>query len=153
MSLLARIKADLERARTSEKRDPDLISLLVTLYSESAIVGKNKGTRESTDDEVIATVKRFVKGLEECLSAVRKNVTPENKVSINTALMKANFELYVLTEYLPKQLTENDLKLIVSTFLTASPDSNMGAVMKYFKEKHAGQYDGGLLSKIVKEVL
>lgn len=150
MSLLARIKHDLEKARTSETRNPDLISLLVTLYSESAITGKNKGNRDSTDEEVVATIKRFIKGLEECIVAINsRKVTPET----TSAFVKANFELDILSEYLPKQLTEKEVSDAVETLLTGFPNSNLGAVMKHFKENYAGLYDGAVLSKIVKAKL
>ena len=62
-------------------------------------------------------------------------------------------EMKVMEEYLPQQLTEKDIRTVISYLIDNSETNpNMGAVMKYFKEKYNGQYDGKMVSTIAKEM-
>lgn len=47
-------------------------------------------------------------------------------------------EIAVLEEFLPKQLTNEQLAAIIKN----TPASSLGDLMKFLKENHAGQYDG-----------
>ncbi len=64
-------------------------------------------------------------------------------------------EMAILEKYLPKQLSEEEVRQIVRDILaTHSGESlNMGAVMKLVMPKLKGQADGGVISRIVKEEL
>jgi uncharacterized protein YqeY len=66
-------------------------------------------------------------------------------------------EMKVMEEYLPKQLTQEDMYAIIGTqkniaSIKGTP-LNMGVIMKYFKENYSGKYDGKTLSIIAKEML
>jgi uncharacterized protein YqeY len=69
---------------------------------------------------------------------------------------KEEFELGVILSYLPKQLTEDEIrKLVVEAIAETGADSpqKMGLVMKALMPKTKGQADGKLLSRIVSELL
>jgi len=145
MSLLQQIKKDQIHAR---KEEPWNAPLLTTLLSEAAMVGKNDGNRESTDEEVIAIVKKFIKGSEELMNAVKD---PEC-----IPYQTAREEIKILSQYLPVQMTEEEIReavqLCIATLDELSPQL-MGKIMGWLKEKYEGRYDGKLASKIVKELL
>ena len=61
-------------------------------------------------------------------------------------------EIEILSEYLPKQLTEDEIRNIIVTFIDAG-SRNLGDIMKHFKNNFSGQYDGGLVSSIAKQVM
>jgi uncharacterized protein YqeY len=143
MNLLAQIKNDQEEARRRSVPAPQLVSLLTTLYAEAAIVGKNAGNRESTDGEVIAVIKKFIKGVEECLAVCKDELK----------ITAYKLELEVLLKYLPKQLTFDEMKNRIDLIVAANPSAKMPDIMKYFKENHNGLYDGKVLSQLVKEKL
>ena len=67
MTLLSKIRADLFTLR-KEGESKNAISLLTTLYSEAANVGLNDFKRETTDAEVIAVIKKFIKNIDECIN-------------------------------------------------------------------------------------
>lgn len=137
MNLLNTIKSDLFRLR--KRADDKLaISLLTTLYSEAANIGLNDGKRESTDAEVIAMIKKFISNLDQC-------VTAANKLRINTDNQKQ--EIKILEAYLPKQLTETELRSIIKPLVDAG--ENKGVIMRALKENYGGQYDGKLAASIV----
>ncbi|MDG1296425.1 MAG: GatB/YqeY domain-containing protein [Saprospiraceae bacterium] len=65
-------------------------------------------------------------------------------------------EVDVIMNYLPKQMTEDDLKAFVRAkieALGASSMRDMGKVMGACSKELAGQADGAVLSRIVKELL
>lgn len=128
MALIDQIKADQLAARKA--RDTLHASLLTTLLGEVGIVAKNAGRTDATDEEVIATVKKFIKNNESIPDGAR-NVTHDA-------------ELHTLEEYLPKQLTRDELVAIKATGTFA----NKGEWMKHLKENYAGRYDGKLASEV-----
>ena len=64
----------------------------------------------------------------------------------------SNQEYMYLKDFIKKQLSEADIRSEIED-LMRSKDCNIGMIMKYFKERYPGQYDGKLVSKIAKEVL
>lgn len=148
MSLLEQIKADsLSARKTGQKL---AATLLTTLYSEAANVGKNKGNRQTTDEEVVAVVKKFIKGVDETITYLNKG--DDNIDALNTAIA----EKAILVKYTPTQLDEQALSNVISLLVDTLPDRSpkqMGTVMKMLKEKHEGQYDGKLASSLIKAAL
>lgn len=132
--LIDKIKADSLVAR--KERNTLLSNLLTTLYSEAAMVGKNDGNRETTDVEVVAVVKKFIKNAVEVLK-VRNDADTV-------------YEVRVLESYLPKQLTEEQLVKYISDYKFFTPNANVGQIMKYLKEDFSGQYDAKLASQLAK---
>lgn len=145
MSLIQTIKADQLQAR--KNKDTSRASLLTTLYSEAAMVGKNDGNRESTDAEVVAMVKKFIKNIDETISAV---------ASSSDAVAMLHQEREILSVYLPKQLTEDELKALLTGMVSKLPErspKSMGMLMKALKAEYDGQYDGKSASTLARELL
>ena len=62
----------------------------------------------------------------------------------------------IMEEYLPKQLTEDELKTIIKNTITelgATSSADMGKVMGSANKVIAGRADGKLVSQIVKQLL
>jgi uncharacterized protein YqeY len=62
----------------------------------------------------------------------------------------------VITEYLPEQLSEDDVKKIIADAIAetgATGPAGMGLVMKAIQPKVAGKADGGTVSGLVKAAL
>ncbi len=65
-------------------------------------------------------------------------------------------EIAVLTPYLPKQLTEEELQEIVAQTISeigAASKADMGKVMGALMPKVKGKADGGLVNRIVQQQL
>jgi uncharacterized protein YqeY len=143
MTLINTIKADQLQAR--KLRESLKATLLTTLISEAEVIGKNDGNREVTDAEVVAVVKKFVKGIDETLSfLVKASITDERYKTVAA-------ERYILDKYLPVQLTIEELKVLIIGADLA--DTSKGSIMKYLKENFAGQYDGKVAAKVIDELL
>lgn len=136
MTLINSIKEEMFNAKKAKQ--PVRASLLNTLWAEATRVGKDAGNRETTDIEVLAVIKKFLKGVDEVI-----NRSPSDR-----ALAIAIEEQEILLSYLPKQLTRDELKTIIVGFNT----KDKGTIMRLLKEQYAGQYDGKLASIVVGEL-
>lgn len=143
MSLLNDIKLAQLRARKEKNSlvSPVVASILTTLIGEAEMVGKNAGNRETTDEEVQKVIVKFIKGIDEVLPHLEAE---------SEQWCKYMAERAVLSMYLPKQLTKEDLKsIIISKF----PEKvSTGEVMKFLKENYNNQYDGKVASSLISEV-
>ena len=130
-----------------EKIDAEIKSAMIsknTVKKELLKVVKSEISREEAglkvydDKDVIALIRKMVKNLE----------------TINSEQSKA--EIAILSEYVPSQMSEEQVKSIVETLITetgATSAKEMGKVMGAFKSRYDGQADNGLVSKITKELL
>ena len=143
--LIEKLFVDMIAARKGN--DPVAKSLLVTLYSEANMVGKNRRNGTTTDDEVVSTVKKFAANVEE-------TITNMEEIHRDTTVQRR--ELQILQEYLPEPLTEAQLRQAVRGIvedLGVSGARAMGQVMSELKTRHGASYDGRLASTLVKEEL
>jgi uncharacterized protein YqeY len=128
MSLTNLISEDLKSAM--KEKNAIKLSVLRVLKAElQRSEQSTSGKVELTDGDVIKVVKKLSEGI--------KETTNDQD------------ELAVLEVYLPKQLSEVEMREIISMLSV----KDMGTVMKHFKANYDGQYDGKTLSTLVKESL
>jgi len=145
MSILQNIKDASLTARKARESDKALS--LTTLYSEAFMIGKNDGGRETTDSETIAIVKKFIKNIDETVSKFAYGDSRAQKFVVEKDLFST---------FLPKQLDEADIRAelsILKVELNLTTPKDMGNLLKTFKAKFEGTYDGAVASKIAKEIL
>ncbi|MCO6429380.1 MAG: GatB/YqeY domain-containing protein [Deltaproteobacteria bacterium] len=75
------------------------------------------------------------------------------KAGRKDALEAVTLEIKFIEEFLPQQLSGEQLEKIILEMKSRDPALNMGGVMKALKESYAGQYDGKAASEIAKRVL
>lgn len=127
-------KSQLE-ARKS--RDTVKSEVLTTLIGAAEQVSKSP-----TDEEVKSIVRKFLKSNRE-FSAVT-GLSDEVKTKLKR-------EEDILTFLLPQQLDLGKMEVIVAGLI--STGHALPSIMKHFKENFPGQYDGKVLSEIVKRKL
>lgn len=66
---------------------------------------------------------------------------------------KLQKEIAILEEFLPKQMTGEELEKIIGTLKEQTPGLSLNVVMKHLKDNFAGQYDGKSASDIAKRVI
>ena len=130
--MIDKLRADRMQARKDGAKIKT--SILTTLLGEV-----ETNLKRDPKFDVIKLIKKFVKNNEETLERAT------DKVAIN--ILKT--EIQILSEYLPKQLTEDDIRVIISD-INKSEINNIGIIMKHFKENYSGRYDGSVVSKIIK---
>lgn len=131
------IKGDILVAR--KNRDKTKVSFLSTLLSEIEMTAKNDGNRPAGDNDAVRVIKKFVKNTEEVIGYSRNGDCTKEV---------AEQELDILNSYLPKQLSEDEIRHVVSTIVNNGA-SNMGMVMKELKNRD--DIDKKLASSIAKE--
>ena len=142
MSLLDVIKTSADKAR--KERNGETAIALMTLYSEAKMLGKNDGDRETTDEEVLQVIQRFIKNINELISHPCNDEFKE----------KASREKILLESYLPSQLTEEELEIIIKSECDAWPKQlSIGEIMVFLKANFVNQYDSKLASTVARKVL
>ena len=144
--ILQDIKAASLAARKAHEADAAIS--LITLLSEASMIGKNDGGRETTDAETIAVVKKFIKNIDETLK-VRKGDQRDPVV------VKLTMERLLYNSFLPKQLTEDELKGMLAFIVAKSYPTlpTLSDMLKALKFSYDGLYDGGTAAKLAKEIL
>ena len=142
-NVIERVKVNQIEARRN--KDSFGVSFQSTLMAEIVSVGK-RDNRETTNDEAIDVVKKFLKGVNETISFFEKF---NNDGNDNKALETLNKEKQMLEAYLPTMATAEEIRSEVA-FLKASGAGNVGAIMKGLKEKFGSALDGKLASSIAK---
>jgi uncharacterized protein YqeY len=146
MDMEKRIQSDLVAAMKAK----DSVRLASVRSIKTAItVAKTApgAPSELTDGDIQKIIQKLVKqrkdSAEQYVAAGRQELA-DNEIA----------EMNVMEEYLPKQLSEQEIKDIVMRLVVQSDiPCNMGVVMKYFKENYSGQYDGKIVSTVAKTYL
>ena len=143
--LVNEIKNMLDKARKEKNKEASFLSML---YSEVAMVGKNNGNRETTNDEALKILQKTKHTTQEVIQTAIKTGRTD-------VVNKSEHELKIIESFLPVEKTREELDSIIESFLQETDRSKkaMGIVMKKLKENFAGQYDGKVASEILKNKL
>jgi len=104
---------------------------------------------ELTDNDIVKLIQKLVKQRQESIEIYAQAGRHE-------LADKEQKEMFVLMNYLPKSLSEEELHSAIDDIvveLGASSMKDMGNVMKLLRERYAGQYDGKTASEYIKEKL
>lgn len=111
-------------------------------------IEKDKGI-EVEDDKIIDIIAKEVKTKKDALKDFEK---AERQDLIDLT----NREIEVLQEYLPKQLSRNEVKKEVQKIITeigATSMKDMGAIMKEAKAKMGASAEGKTINEVAKEIM
>jgi uncharacterized protein YqeY len=123
------------------------IRMILTSIKNEEVAGKE--ARELNDAEIITVLSREAKKRREAAEAF-------DQAGAKDRADQERAEGVVIGEYLPKQLTEDEIKSLIAAAMAetgASTPAQMGLVMKSLQPKIAGKADGGLVSSLVKAAL
>lgn len=132
-------------------KDEDSKRVISTLRAEI----KNKeielrtSNKEMNDDVILSLVQKLIKqnkdAIEMFKSGGREDLVEKNEKEIN-----------ILSQFLPKQLTTDEIDVILKQEIetnTITSVKDMGKLMGVLKSKYSGQMDFGYVSKKIKEML
>lgn len=104
---------------------------------------------EATDEDIVEVIGREIKKRRESIELYVKGGRQE-------LADKEQRELDMLQEYLPEQMSEDEIRIAVDEAISqtgASSIADMGKVMGALMPKTKGKADGSLVSSIVREKL
>ena len=132
-------KANIQAMKDRDSAKRSAFSVLITKYNNLAIEKKAKG-QEATDADMISVIQKTLKELEE-ERAGYKQVGNQAKV-LDVAL-----QIKTLAGYLPKQLSEDEIRAEINKL----EDKSIPSIMKHFKANFAGRVDMSLVNKIARD--
>ena len=146
------LKETLQNDRTESMRSGDKVALgtirmVLTAITNEEVAGKE--ARTLSEDEIITVLSREGKKRREAAEEFAK-AGREDKAAEERA------EGEVIAKYLPAQLSEDDIKKMISAAITstgAAGPADMGKVMGAIKPQIAGKADGSIVSSLVKAAL
>jgi len=147
MKLLEQIKLDSTTAFKAGEKEKRLV--LSTLLGEIQRVDPEvvEGVKTWTDEQILKVIKKLVDANRFSHIASVKNGN-EDKSKL--------FENEIISVYLPKMKSNEEMSTIVETFIkenNLSGMKDMGKVMTYLSTNYTGLYDGKQISVIVKSNL
>ena len=148
MGLKEILQSDLTEAiRGRAEVKSGTIRMLLSAITNEEVSGK--AARVLTDAEIITVLSREAKKRREAvdayIAAKRTDLADKEKA-----------EGEVIAEYLPAQLSEDEIKKMIADAIAetgATGPAGMGLVMKVLSPKIAGKADGGVVSGLVKAAL
>ncbi len=147
LSLLTRLNTDMKQAMKDRNKDVLAVIRMVkaSLQNESIKLGKS----ELSEDEELTILSRELKqrkdSLQEFKSAGREDL-----------VKKLEDEINILQEYMPTQLTDDELEAIVQVTISevgATSKKDMGKVMSAIMPKVKGKADGAKINQLVQKHL
>tara|TARA_B100000965_G_scaffold120336_1_gene99305 strand:+ start:518 stop:970 length:453 start_codon:yes stop_codon:yes gene_type:complete len=144
------IKSLLEEAVKNSMRDRNKEKTSTLRMAISEIKKEEIDKRiELSDEEIIKILQRMIKQRKESISQFEQAGREE-------LADKENSEILILQDFLPEQMSEEEIKVYVDEAIIesgASTQQDMGKVMGSLKSKLKGNVDMGIVSKLVKESL
>jgi len=146
MSLRERLNDELKASMKSK----DNLKLSVIRMVRSSVKNREIDQRHELDDqEIIEVISTLCKQRKESIRLFRE-------ASRKDLVDKEEKELELLLEFLPKQLTHEELEDLVRKTIAesgAQGPKDMGRVMKALQPAIAGRADGKMVSELVKDHL
>ena len=148
MSLEEKVMTDLKTAMLA-KDEKSLRSLraikaaIINLKTSEGFSGKIK------EEDEIKMLQKLVKQRKESLEIYEK----QNR---NDLAEKEKEEISVIEKFLPKQMDEADLKVVIENIIKqtgATSQADMGKVMGMANKQLAGKADGKTIAALVKQIL
>lgn len=146
MTLPEQIKQDLF---ASMKAGDGLRTSVLRMLLSAINYKRIEQQRELNEADIIGVINKEVKKRREAIESFTAGGRKEQAES------EAK-ELKILSAYLPKQMEEEEIKKEVTKIIAGLGDeerSNFGQVMKVIAPAFKGRAEGGLVARIVKELL
>ena len=151
MSLRDKIETDYKNAlKSKDKNKISTYRLILAGIKDLDIQNRSGPQKKETDDEDIKKLlKKMIKQRSESIEVYKKN-------NRNDLLEIEQGEVFVLSEYLPKQLSDDDTKKICLDIISstgASSIKDMGKIMSELKKNYADTIDFSKAGIILKQLL
>lgn len=148
MGLKEKLQSDLTDAiRARDEVKSGTVRMLLAAITTEEVAGK--AARVLNDAEIITVLSREAKKRREAVDAY-------TQAKRDDLANKEKAEAAVIALYLPEQLSEDQIKQMITEAIAktnAAGPAGMGLVMKELQPKIAGKADGGLVSTLVKAAL
>ncbi len=143
-ALKQRINDDVKTAMRSKDKERLGVLRLIT----AAFKQKEVDERIELDDTMVLAI------MDKMTKQIRDSIQQFEQAGRDDLAQKEAFELGIIQEYLPAQLTEDEIKQIITESIEATgaeSAKDMGKVMGVLKPRLQGLADMGMVSGLVKQ--
>ncbi len=133
-------KQKIEMMKAHNKDGVSALNLIITKVMNLTIEKRSVG-EEVTEADIATLLKKAEKELIEEREGFEKANRQENVVSLNN-------QIEIIKTYLPKMLSEEEVKSIIASL----EDKTLPSVMKHFKINYQGKADMKMVSDIAKSL-
>ena len=152
MSLKQQLESDIRNALKQGQKDKvGCLRMLKAKILEKEVALRKERGRDCvlTDEEITSVIAAYAKQR-------RDSIASFDQGGRGDLAARERAELEIVSSYLPEQLSEDDVRRLVSDAIAesgASSARDMGAVMKLVMPRVKGAADGKLVSRLVGEFL
>jgi uncharacterized protein YqeY len=135
--------------RSQDKLTLSTLRLVNAAIKNADIEARGAGKAQLSDDELLGVLQKMIKQRQESVELYEKGGRKE-------LADQERGEIAVITGFLPKQMSDDEMKAAIKAVINetgASSMKDMGKVIGALKAKYAGQMDFGKASGLVKGAL
>jgi len=135
--------------KAQDARRVSTLRMVNAAFKNADIEARGSGKGPLSDDELRAQLQKLIKQRQESAELYDKGGRPE-------LAGQERDEIAVITAFLPKQMSDDEIKAAVAAVVTetgAASLKDMGRVMAALKERYAGKMDFSKVSAKVKDLL
>jgi uncharacterized protein len=135
--------------KAKDERTLSTLRMVNSTIKNADIAARGEGKPPLSDADLLSVLQKMIKQRQEAIELYDKGGRAE-------LAAQERDEIAVITGYLPKQMSEDEMKAAISTSIAetkAAGVKDMGKVIGALKAKYAGQMDFGKASGLVKAAL
>ncbi|MES2751095.1 MAG: GatB/YqeY domain-containing protein [Pseudomonadota bacterium] len=135
--------------RAKDERKLSTLRMVNSTLKNSDIEARGHGKPPLSDEDILGVLQKMIKQRQESVELYDKGGRAE-------LANQEREEIAIITGYLPKQMSEDEVKTAISAAIAdtgAAGMKDMGKVIAALKAKYAGQMDFGKASGLVKAAL
>ena len=135
--------------RAKEERKLSTLRMVNATIKNADIDARGQGKPPLSDGDLLGVFQKMIKQRQESVELYEKGGREE-------LAAQERAEILVISAYLPKQMSDDDVKAAIAATITdtgAAGIKDMGKVIGALKAKYAGQMDFGKASGLVKAAL
>ena len=138
-----------EAMKAKEERKLSTLRMVNSTIKNADIAARGEGKPPLSDEALLGVLQKMIKQRQESVELYEKGGRAELAAGERE-------EIAIISAYLPKQMSEDDVKQAISAIIAetgAAGIKDMGKVISALKAKYAGQMDFGKASGLVKAAL
>lgn len=129
-------KANMQAMKEKNQAKRSAYSSVISRYQ---LLKSNNPEKEIADSDILSLIQKVVKELDEEALSYEKAGRSEQVIEVNK-------QKDALKEFIPAQLSEEEIKEIILSL----PDRSMPVVMKHFSANYKGKVDMSLVNKVLR---
>ena len=138
-----------EAMKAKEERKLSTLRMVNSTIKNADIEARGQGKPQLSDAELLGVLQKMIKQRQEAIELYEKGGRAE-------LAAQEREEIAVISAYLPKQMSEDEVKAAISAAIAetnAAGMKDMGKVIGVLKAKYTGQMDFSKASSLVKAAL